>query len=64
MDLPRPRPHTSNCLQSQLWIEYRPFEVKDLCEPPPQELLDELRWREEMAESTARIYTGRYIIIQ
>ena len=35
----------------------RPFDAKDLCEPLPQELVDELRWQEEMAERTALIYT-------
>jgi len=33
----------------------RLFDAKDLCEPLPQELLDELRWQEEMAERTADI---------
>ena len=34
----------------------RPFDANDLCQPLPQELLDELRWQEEMAERTAHMY--------
>jgi hypothetical protein len=33
----------------------RPFNVADLTTPLPQELIDELRWQEEMANNTLRM---------
>ena len=35
----------------------RPFDANDLRQPLPQELVDELRWQEQMAETTALLYT-------
>jgi hypothetical protein len=33
----------------------RPFNIDELTAPLPQELIDELRWQEEMAEKTLQI---------
>jgi hypothetical protein len=33
----------------------QPFNIADLSAPLPQELIDELRWQDEMAENTLQM---------
>jgi len=40
----------------------RPFDERDLWEPLPAELIEELKWQEEMADKTEQIYISDNIL--
>lgn len=41
----------------------QPFNIADLSAPLPQELIDELRWQEEMAENTLQMLRDDTIVM-